>query len=75
MTMHDARTLKVFEPAVTQAMAAALDQAWQELQAQSHVCAAPFGAAATREKLAVKILELPEEGEDDLTILKDYALA
>ena len=56
-------------------MAEARYLAWQELQAMGHVCAKPFRAAATREKLTARILELAKQGEDDVSILKDYASA
>jgi hypothetical protein len=67
--------INVFGPVATHAMAAAFDQAWQELQAMGHVCAAPFRASATRQKLAARILELARQGEDDVSVLKEYAVA
>ena len=66
--------ITVFPPTRTRVMATAFDAAWHELQAMGHVCAAPYRAAATREKLAARILELARQGEDDVSILKDYAL-
>ena len=69
------RDVKAFGPEATQCMAAAFDQAWQELQAMGHVSTASFRATATREKLACRILELADDGEDDPSILKDYAVA
>ena len=74
-TLHPISEINVFSPAATHAMAAAFDQAWQELQAMGHVCAAPFRATATRQKLAARILELARQGEDDVSVLKDHAVA
>lgn len=74
-TPYRSPEIRAFGPAATQAMAAGFDQAWQELQMMGHVCAAPFRANATREKLATRVLELASEGEYDPAVLKDYAMA
>ena len=73
--LYPTSDINVFGPVATHAMAAAFDEAWQELQAMGHVCAAPFRASATRQKLAGRILELARQGEDDVSVLKDYAVA
>lgn len=68
-------TLRLLVPKLHNAWRRRSIRRGQELQAMGHVSTASFRATATREKLACRILELADDGEDDPSILKDYAVA
>jgi hypothetical protein len=65
----------VFDPEISQKMAAAFEAAWGDLRAVGHVAAAPFYAAETRARLAKHIFELAQSGVHDETELVSEALA
>lgn len=63
-----------FDPATIRILTAAFDEAWQSLQ-KSSVSFKPDGQAeATRERLAMRIVEMAALGERDKRRLRDDAL-
>jgi hypothetical protein len=73
-TIHPVFERQPFDPAVCDAMALAFDSAWQELLvSESHLASSAY-TDATREALAMKILNLARTGERDVNRLRDGAV-
>jgi hypothetical protein len=66
---------KAFDPEVADLMRDAFKAAWQALQQSGSVDAMPYRADATRERLALRIIEATQAGERDVDRLRDDALA
>ncbi len=64
-----------FDPAATKILTAAFDTAWQMLKISGNVLAADYRAAATRELLAKRIIEVGRQGERNPLRLAEDALA
>jgi hypothetical protein len=63
-----------FDPETVRVLVAALDDAWRSLQ-KSGVCFTSRGhAEATRERLALRIIEMAKVGERNAARLRDDAL-
>ena len=64
-----------FDPEATRILTAAYDTAWQMLKTSGDVLAADFRAAATRDMLAKRIIEMGSQGERNPLRLAEDALA
>ena len=67
--------LKPFDPAVADNLGRAFDAAWERLEAARSAYAQPPQAEKTRERLALRIVDLAKAGEYDPIRLRDAALA
>jgi len=74
-TVHPLFEHKPFDPAVCDAMGLAFDSAWQKLLVSGTHLASSVYAAATREALAMHIIDLAQTGERDVNRLRDDAVA
>jgi hypothetical protein len=66
---------RLFDPATCEALGLAFDAAWQKLLLSESALASSGYAEATREALAMHIIDLANTGERDLTRLRDNAVA
>ena len=66
---------KLFDPGTCEAMGLAFDSAWQKLLGSGTHLAASRYADATREALAMHIIDLAEQGIHDVNRLRDDAVA
>jgi len=66
---------KSFGPEAIEAMSAAFDSAWQDLEASGNIFSSGFTAVWAREKIAERILTMVLCGERDPDLLSDDALA
>jgi hypothetical protein len=67
--------LQPFDPVTCDAMSLAFDNAWQELLISGKHLASSAYADATREALAMHIIDLAKRGERDVNRLRDDAVA
>lgn len=67
--------VKPFDPAVADNLGRAFDAAWERLEAVRSAYAQPPQAEKTRERLALRIVDLAKAGEYDPIRLRDAALA
>jgi hypothetical protein len=58
-------TAKVFGPDTVRLLSEALDEAWRSLQTNGVYFTSRGQAEATREKLALRIIEMAKQGERD----------
>ena len=73
-TIHPFARLQPFDPATCDAMGLAFDSAWQELlMSGSHLASSAY-ADATREALAMHVIDLAKRGERDVNRLRDDAV-
>jgi hypothetical protein len=63
-----------FDPESVRVLAAALDDAWRSLQKSGAYFKSRGHADATRERLAIRIIEMAKLGERDPARLRDDAL-
>jgi hypothetical protein len=66
---------KSFESEAIHAMAAALDSAWQDLEASGNIFSSQFPADWAREKMAKRIINMARRGERDPDHLSEDAVA
>ena len=66
---------KPFDPAIRDIMGLAFDTAWQKLLVSGTPIASSPYANATREALAIRIVDLAKSGERDVNRLRDDAVA
>jgi hypothetical protein len=64
-----------FDSAVADAMGLAFDTAWQKLLVSGTVLASSGYAEATREALAMHIIDVAKRGERDVNRMRDDAVA
>jgi hypothetical protein len=69
------RTDKSFDPEATNAMGAAFDSAWQDLEASGNIFGPKFTADWARKTIATRIINMVHRGERDPDRLSDDALA
>jgi hypothetical protein len=74
-TAHPFKQGQPFDPATCDAMGLAFNTAWQEVLASGTRLASSGYADATREALALHIIELAKRGERDVSRLRDDAVA
>jgi len=74
-TVHPVFERKPFDPAVCAALGLAFDTAWQKLLVSGTPIASSPYANATREALAIRIVDLAKTGERDVNRLRDDAVA
>ena len=74
-TVHPFAEHKPFDPEAAAAMGLAFDAAWQKLLVRGTHLAAPWHAEATREALAMQIIDVAKTGERDVNRLRDDAVA
>jgi hypothetical protein len=74
-TVHPFKEGQPFDPATCDAMGLAFDSAWQKLLVSGTHLAASWYADATREALAMHIIDLAKRGERDVNRLRDDAVA
>jgi hypothetical protein len=74
-TVHPVFERKPFDPAVCATMGLAFDTAWQKLLVSGTPIASSPYASATREALAIHIVDLAKTGERDVNRLRDDAVA
>ena len=74
-TVHPFAKLQPFDPTTCDAMGLAFDSAWQKLLVSGTHLASSGYADATREALALHIIELAKRGERDVNRLRDDAVA
>ena len=72
-TIVPAETINLFDPETADVMSKAFDGAWQSVLASGNGIHLP--ADTMREALALRIIELAQHGERDLTRLRDDAVA
>jgi hypothetical protein len=65
---------KPFDPKIAEAMGVAFDTAWQKLLVSGSELASSGYAEATREALAMHIIDLAKTGERDVNRLRDDAV-
>jgi hypothetical protein len=75
MGIHPLEPARPFDAAACDAMGVAFDSAWQELLMSRSRLASSAYADATREALAMRIIDLANQGERDVTRLRDQAVA
>jgi hypothetical protein len=73
--IHPFAQAQLFPPTTCDAMGLAFDSAWQRLLVSGSHLASPGYADATREALAMHIIELAKDGERDVSRLRDDAVA
>jgi hypothetical protein len=73
-TIHPFAQLQRFDPITCDAMGLAFDSAWQKLLVSGTHLASSAYADATREALAMHIIELAKRGERDADRLRDDAV-
>ena len=66
---------KPFDPQISDAMGLAFDTAWQKLLVSGSALASSGYADATREALAMHIIDLAQGGERNVARLRDDAVA
>ena len=66
---------QLFDPATCKALGLAFDTAWQRLLLSGSALASSGYADATREALAMHIIDLAKDGERDMNRLRDNAVA
>jgi hypothetical protein len=74
-TVHPFKEHQPFDPATCEAMGLAFNTAWQKLLVSGTHLASSIYAAATREALAMRIIDLAKRGERDVNRLRDDAVA
>jgi hypothetical protein len=74
-TVHPFAQLQPFDPATCDAMGLAFETAWQKLLVSGAHLASSAYAEATREALAMHIIDLAKQGERDVNRLRDDAVA
>jgi hypothetical protein len=74
-TVHPLFEHKPFDPAVCDAMGLAFDGAWQKLLVSGTYLASSVYADATRDALAMRIIDLAKTDERDVSRLRDDAVA
>jgi hypothetical protein len=74
-TVHPFKDGQPFDPATCDAMGLAFESAWQKLLVSGTHLAASRYADATREALAMHIIDLAKRGERDVNRLRDDAAA
>ena len=74
-TVHPFGEHQPFDPATCDAMGLAFDNAWQKLLVSGTHLAGSWYADATREALAMHIIDLAKTGERDVNRLCDDAIA
>jgi hypothetical protein len=74
-TAHPFKQGQPFDPATCDAMGLAFNTAWQEVLVSGTRLASSDYADATREALALHIIELAKGGERDVNRLRDDAVA
>jgi|RhiMetdeSRZDD1v2_1073273.scaffolds.fasta_scaffold581540_2 hypothetical protein len=74
-TIHPFARLQPFDPITCDAMGLAFEGAWQELLMSSTRLASSANADATREALAMHIIDIAQRGERDVNRLRDDAVA
>lgn len=74
-TTHPFAAHQPFDPQMAHAMGLAFDTAWQKLLVSGSALAASGYAEATREALAMHIIDLAKAGERDINRLRDDAVA
>jgi hypothetical protein len=74
-TVHPLFEHRPFGPVVCDAMGLAFDSAWQKLLVSGTHLASSAYADATREALAMHIIERAKTGEHDVNRLRDDAVA
>jgi hypothetical protein len=74
-TIHPFKEGQPFDHQTCEAMGLAFDTAWQQLLASGTRLASSTYAEATREALAMHIIELAKRGESDVKCLRDEAVA
>jgi hypothetical protein len=73
-TIHPFKDAQPFDPATCDAMGLAFDTAWQKLLVSGTHLASSAYADATREALAMYIIDLAKRGERDVSRLRDDAV-
>ncbi len=74
-SVHPFAAHKPFDPQMAEAMGLAFDTAWQKLLVSGSELASSGYADATREALAMHIIDVAKTGERDVTRLRDDAVA
>jgi hypothetical protein len=74
-TVHPFKEHQSFDPATCDAMGLAFNAAWQKLLLSGTHLASSVYADATREALAMHIIDLAKRGERDVNRLQDDAVA
>jgi hypothetical protein len=74
-TIHPFATTQPFDAATCEAMGLAFESAWQELLVSGSRLASSVYAEATREALAMHIIDRAKQGERDVNRLRDDAVA
>jgi hypothetical protein len=74
-TIHPFARLQPFDPITCDAMGLAFEGAWQELLMSSTGLVSSANADATREALAMHIVDIAQRGERDVNRLRDNAVA
>jgi hypothetical protein len=74
-SIHPIAKQKIFEPATCEALGEAFESAWQRLLVSGSALASSRYADATREALAMHIIDLAQRGERNLHRLQDDAVA
>jgi hypothetical protein len=74
-SIHPIAKQKIFEPGTCEALGVAFEAAWQRLLVSGSALASLRYADATREALAMHIVDLAQRGERDVIRLRDDAIA
>jgi hypothetical protein len=73
-TVHPFAAHKPFDPQIAEAMGLAFDAAWQKLLVSGSELASSAYAEATREALAMHIIDVAKTGEREVARLRDDAV-
>ena len=74
-SMHPIPQFQPFDPELADTMRLAFNTAWQSLLVSRSDLVASFRAEATREALALRIIDMAKFGERDVIRLRDDAVA
>ena len=74
-SIHPIAKQRIFAPATCEALGVAFETAWQKLLVSGSALASSRYADATREALAMHIIDLAQRGERSVNRLQDDAVA